>query len=323
MTANRYDVVVIGGGAAGLAAAVTLGRARRSTLVIDTGRPRNIAAHAVHGFLGHDGIAPLELLALGRAEAARYHVEVREATATKATRLPEGFAITLDDSSVVTASRVLLATGLVDTLPSIDGVEERWGRDAIHCPYCHGWEVRDEVIGVIGGLAGVNQALLFRQWSSKITLFLHDGPIPGVDEREKLDARGIRVVLGVVSSLKISEDALSGVLMADGSEYPVTAVVIPPSVSPRQDISAGLGLELMAHPSGLGSFIATEAFGVTSEPGVFVAGNIADLSAQVIGAAADGTRVGAMVNADLVMAETAAAVIEYRRRHGRAGGDEA
>src|SRR5438132_1229324 len=140
----RYDVVIVGGGLAGLTGALTLARARRSVLVVDSGQPRNAPAAHAHGYLTRDGAPPLELLSLGRREVRGYHGEIVAGTVTRLERLPGGgFRVALDGGTHWEARRVLVATGLVDELPDIPGLRERWGRDVVHCPYCHGWEVRD------------------------------------------------------------------------------------------------------------------------------------------------------------------------------------
>jgi thioredoxin reductase len=144
---GAYDVVVVGGGAAGLSGALILGRARRSVLVVDAGEPRNAPASGVHGFLTRDGMVPAELLRVGRAEVRRYGGRVLEGgRVASATAVDGGFAVALEDGRRVGARRLLVATGLVDELPDVPGIRERWGRDVLHCPYCHGWEVRDRAI---------------------------------------------------------------------------------------------------------------------------------------------------------------------------------
>jgi thioredoxin reductase len=172
---RRYEVVVVGGGAAGLSGALILARVRRSVLVIDAGHPRNAPAGAVHAYLGRDGNAPGELLAIGRAEVTGYGGEIRSGTVTAAKRTGDGFRVVLDDGSAVLADRLLIATGLTDELPRVPGLAERFGRDVVHCPYCHGWEARDQRIGVLAtGPLAVRQALLWRQLSKDVT-FLHPG----------------------------------------------------------------------------------------------------------------------------------------------------
>ena len=193
------DVVVIGGGAAGLSGAVTLARARRSVLVVDDGTPRNAPADGVHGILGQEGVSPLELLVRGRAELAGYGGALRTGRVVAAAREDDGFVVTLDDGTTERARRLLVATGLVDDLPDVPGLRERWGHDVLHCPYCHGWEVRDQPIGVLAtSERAVHQALLFRQWSDDVVLLQHTAPEPTPEQAEQLAARGIRVVPGVV-----------------------------------------------------------------------------------------------------------------------------
>jgi thioredoxin reductase len=145
---ESYDVVVIGGGPAGLNGALMLARSRRAVLVVDAGEPRNSPAEGVHGLLGHDGIPPAELLERGRAEVSRYGGQVAAGQVTRAARNKDGFIVELADDRSIRARRLLVTTGLVDELPDLPGVKERWGPDVLHCPYCHGWEVRDKAIGV-------------------------------------------------------------------------------------------------------------------------------------------------------------------------------
>ncbi|MFL6056110.1 MAG: NAD(P)/FAD-dependent oxidoreductase, partial [Actinoallomurus sp.] len=166
---DGYDEVVVGGGAAGLSGALTLARSRRSVVVIDAGSPRNAPAAGVHGFLSRDGIPPAELLERGRAEVCGYGGQVVPGEVDAVAREENGFSVALTDGRVVRARRLLVATGAVDELPDIPGLHARWGRDVVHCPYCHGWEVRDQAIGVLAtGPLSVHQALLFRQLSSDV-----------------------------------------------------------------------------------------------------------------------------------------------------------
>ena len=169
MGASGYDVVVVGGGPAGLSAALVLGRARRRVAVVDAGAPRNAPAAHMHGYLSRDGLPPAELLAVGRAELTSYGVELIADHVVAADR---GFVIRLGGGRVLTARRLLIATGIRDELPDIPGVRERWGRDLLHCPYCHGWEVRDQPLGVLGTQpAAAEHALLVRQWSADVIFF--------------------------------------------------------------------------------------------------------------------------------------------------------
>ncbi|MEU4408899.1 FAD-dependent oxidoreductase [Streptosporangium sp. NPDC023963] len=317
---RRYEVVVVGGGAAGLSGALTLARARRSVLVIDAGRPRNAPAAHVRSYLTRDGVPPAELLATGRAEVTGYGGEVVRGDVVAAERLEAGdFRVVLEDGSSVMADRLLVTTGLVDELPRVAGLAERWGLDVLHCPYCHGWEVRDQAIGVLAtGPLAVHQALLWRQWSEDVTLFPHTAPGFGAEEYEQLAARGIAVVEGRVAALEAADDRLTGVRLADGRVISRQAIVVTPRLTARSGLLTGLGLETTDQEMGghvVGSHIAADPSGATALPGVWVAGNVAALTEQVIGAAAAGVRAGAAINADLVAEETRRAVAA--RRSGR------
>lgn len=306
-----YDVVVIGGGAAGLSGALTLARARRSVLVVDAGQPRNAPAAGVHNFLTSEGMSPSALLGAGRAEVGGYGGEVLAGTVTSAARESDGFALTLGDGRIVRARRLLVTTGLVDELPNIPGVRERWGRDVLHCPYCHGWEVRDQALGVLGtGPMAVHQTLLFGQLSSDVTLFVHTAPQPTPDEQERLAARGVTVVTGEVAALEVTDDRLTGVRMAGGEVVPRDAVVVGPRFVARAAVLSALGVEVTEHP--FGTYVAADPMGQTAIPGVWVAGNVTDPTAQVIVAAADGLRAAAAINADLVEEDVKRAVTARR-----------
>src|SRR5689334_7525980 len=169
MNTHTYDVIIVGGGAAGLSAALVLGRARRRVLVIDAGAPRNAPASHMQGFLSRDGMPPSELLAAGRAEVHAYGVELLK---DRIETIAPGFELRTGGGRAIRARRVLLATGARDELPDIPGVQDRWGKDFLHCPYCHGWEVRDQPLGILGTNAGsVQHALLVRQWSGDVIFF--------------------------------------------------------------------------------------------------------------------------------------------------------
>jgi thioredoxin reductase/SAM-dependent methyltransferase len=318
---DSYEVVVAGGGAAGLSGALTLARARRSVLVIDAGAPRNAPAAAVHGLLGRDGVSPADLLETGRAEVRRYGGRVMTGEVVAASPAPGGFTVTLASGRVVGARRLLVTTGLTDELPGVPGLAQRWGRDVIHCPYCHGWEVRDQVIGVLAtGPMAVHQAQLFRQLSADVILFLHTTAALGPDQAEELAARGIKVVPGEVVSLDISDDHLAGVRLWDGRTVACQVLVTAPRMTARAGLLAALGLGPTEHPSGAGEYIAAGPTGLTEVPGVWVAGNVTDLMAQVGAAAAAGVMAAAAINGDLIAEETRLAVAG-RARHAAASPD--
>ncbi|PSK93679.1 thioredoxin reductase [Murinocardiopsis flavida] len=316
---DHYDVVVFGGGAAGLNGALMLARARRSVAVIDSGAPRNAPAEGVHGLLGREGMPPAELLERGRAEVRGYGGHVVSGEATGVVRTGEGFTVALADGGSVRARRLLVASGIVDELPDVPGLRARWGRDVLHCPYCHGWEVRDHAIGVLAsGPMSVHQALLIRQWSADVTFFTHTMPPPSDEEAEQFAARGIRVVDGAVASLEIAADRLVGVRLDDGTAVARQALAVAPRMVARAGFLDGLGLRPVEHPSGMGEHIPADAAGRTEAPGVWAAGNVTDLTAQVGAAAAAGAAAGAQINADLVAEDTRRAVAAARAPYSAA-----
>lgn len=305
-----YDVVVIGGGAAGLSAAVTLAAARRSVLVVDAGRPRNVASSAVHGFLSREGMSPLELLAAGREELRARGGEFTEGTAVAASGHTGEFTVHLQHGRALTARRLLIASGFDDELPDVAGVKERWGRDVVHCPYCHGWDLRDRAIGVLATEpAAVQEALLFRQWSQNITLFQHVMPEPSVLEREQLAARSIKIVEGRVKGLRVAEDALTGVTLESGRPVPCEALVVSPKPIPNSPLLQSLGLQEPDPDRPSGQCVKTDESGGTAVSGVWAAGNITDSEAQVVTAAASGVKAASALNADLVAEDTRQAVM--------------
>lgn len=303
---HDYDVVVVGGGAAGLSGALMLGRSRRRVLVLDDGAPRNAPAAGVHGFLTRDGTPPAGLVAVARDEVARYGVELRSSTVVSAARVghgsddgADGYVVGLADGSTVSARRLLVTTGLVDELPDIPGLRDLWGSDVIHCPYCHGWEVRDEPIGVLAtGPMATHLAVLFRQLSPDVVLFTHTAP-PSDEDRAKLEAIGVRMVDGVVTGVEVDDGRLAGVRMDGDVVVPRRALAVSTRLVARGLVLTALGVEVVEHPSGFGTYAPADPTGRTSVPGVWVAGNVADPTAQVVAAAAAGAKAGAMINSDL------------------------
>lgn len=301
MQTKTHDVAIVGAGAAGLSAALVLGRSRRRVVVIDSGSPRNAPAAHMQGYLSRDGMPPSELLATGRAEVVHYGVDIVDDVVAG---IDPGFTIHLEHGGPLTARRVLVATGVRDGVPEIPGVEERWGRDLLHCPYCHGWEVRDQPLGVIGSNPGsIQHAQLVRQWSDDVVYFAHTQQ-PSDDEAAALAARGIRVVHGEIERLVVEHDRLTGVQLVTGEVVVRRAVFVRPIIAPHPGyLLADLGCELDEN-----GFAVVDRVGRTSVAGVWGAGNAVDPRAQVITAAGAGSAAAIDINNELVQDDIALAL---------------
>jgi thioredoxin reductase/SAM-dependent methyltransferase len=312
---DSYDVVVVGGGAAGLAAAVALLRSRRSVLLADAGDPRNAAAGHVHNFLTRDGTSPGDLYGAGRAEVQAYGGQVVRARVGALERHGDLFRVQTGDRTV-TARRVLVATGARDELPDIAGLADRWGIDVLHCPYCHGWEVRDRRIGVLAtGPLAVHQALMFRQLSSQVTMLQHTAPAPAPEQREQLAALGVAVVTGTVARVAAGAGGLTGVVLADGGEVKLDALVVAPVCRARAELLTPLGVqpgEIRLDGYLLGTQIDADPAGATAAAGVWAAGNVTNIQAQVVSSAAAGLAAAASINNDLITADTSLALEAHR-----------
>ncbi|KQQ05363.1 MULTISPECIES: NAD(P)/FAD-dependent oxidoreductase [unclassified Rathayibacter] len=299
-TTAPVDVLIVGASFAGLAAATALGRSLRDVLVVDGGPPRNAPSPGAHNVLTRDGTPPTELARLGRLEAEGYGARVVEGRVTTASARVDGVSATLADGTVLRARRLLLATGVRDHLPAIPGLAERWGRDVLHCPYCHGYEVRGQRIGVLGSSFSGHQAQMFRQLSDRTSILQNGVFEPSAEEAVALAARGIELIPGAVESVVVDDDRVVGVRI-DGRLHALDAVVVGPRV--EAVLPDGLGLELVDHPSGAARHLAVDPMGRTGVPRVFAAGSLVEPMAQVMASAADGLRVGAAINYDLIEEE--------------------
>ena len=322
---RHSDVVVIGGSAAGLAAALQIVRQRRSVIVVDSGEPRNAPAAHMHGYLGHDGLPPAELTAIAREEVRSYGGEVVSGRAIDVTRDDDGrFRVELAGGHALIARRVLAATGLVDELPDIDGLAEHWGGDVIHCPFCHGYEVRDKrIVQIVTHPMGLHPASLFRHLSTDLTLVLHEGVAAEAPELDSLRAAGVEVVDRPVRRVVTGDDGhVAAVELVDGSSIDADSVVVATRFRVRAEPFVSLGLEVAEHPMGLGDFVPTDEAGATTIPGLYAAGNVTDPSQQVLHAAAAGSRVGAMISFSLAhddieaAARPSAVEAEWDHRYG-------
>jgi thioredoxin reductase len=294
---SEYDVVIIGGGAAGLSAALVLSRARRTVLVMDSGSPRNAPAAHMQGFLSRDGLAPAALLAAGRDEVASYGGRVLSGAVTGVAAGPgPRFEVRLAAGGRVSARRLLVATGLRDEIPDIPGLRERWGRDVLDCPYCHGWEVRGQRLGVLADASpgSVRYAQIVRQWTEDLILFVPAASLTA-EQREGLTARGIGIAEAGVNRIVVKDGHLAGVELDDGRLVYRDAVFVPPRFVPNDGVVVALGCDVTRD-----GWIITGPDGRTSVPGVRAAGNVTNPRAQVITAAGEGTAAAIAINADLV-----------------------
>ncbi|MCS0600803.1 NAD(P)/FAD-dependent oxidoreductase [Streptomyces sp. LP11] len=303
MTEN-YEVIVAGGGAAGLSAGLVLGRARRRTLVVDAGEPRNAPSAHLHGYLGRDGMSPAEFLAVGREEIARYGVRVVRDRVVDASREGAGFAVRVAGGRTVRARHLVIATGLRDELPPVPGLAERFGRDVLHCPYCHGWEARDLPTGVLAtSPLSAHQALMVTRWSEDVRLFLHEvdeSELSG-DDLRRLATAGVALVPGRVAELVVTDDRLTGVRLADGTVHAREVLYAAPRAVPNNALLSRLGAEL--HDTPFGAYPVIDERGRTSVPGLWAAGNASGFAEQVVNAASRGYRAGAAINGELLFAD--------------------
>lgn len=309
---TRVEVAVIGGGPGGLSAALVLSQARRDVVVIDAGLPRNRSAAHVHGLTGADGTPPGELLARGRCEVERYGGRVVTGRVVRVEQDATGCSLALAAGASLQARQVVLATGVTDTLPPVPGLAEMWGVDVHRCPFCHGCEVTGRPLVVLGVDAGsVHQALLVSQWSEEVTLVTHD--LPRLSERTGLElaARGVRVIPGRVRALRPGSSSLRlrDVVLEDGTSIRSEAVFVMTRLVPSSGLAAELGCQL--HDDG---FVRTDPVGRTSRRGVWAVGNLTDPHAQVVDAAAAGSRTAMLVNAALLDHDVQAAVEGSRVR---------
>ncbi|GAB3171491.1 NAD(P)/FAD-dependent oxidoreductase [Myceligenerans halotolerans] len=295
-------MIVIGGGAAGLSSALMLGRARRRVLVVDAGSPRNRFAAHMHGVLGNEGTDPADLLARGRQEAARYGVEVRGGRVDRVDEEARTVVVSLDDGTTLSARALVVATGITDRLPDVPGLAERWGKSVLHCPYCHGWEVRDRRLGLLAtSQMDVHRAQLVRQWSDDLVVFTAGVGALDPDVEARLRARGVQLVASPVTEVLGDGDAITGVRTADGAIVEVDAIFAGGEPVPHDAFLAHLGLNRSDTP--MGSFLAVDETGRTSAERIWAVGNVVNPGATVPMATGAGAMTGGAVNMALVTEE--------------------
>lgn len=296
---REVDVAVVGGGPAGLAGAVVLARARRSVVVFDDNLARNRFSPSVHNLLGREGISPAELRAAGLEELRSYGGVVEHGTVQSLSRSGDGFALKVADEDVL-ARKVLYAAGAHDELPDVPGIEARWGRDVLHCSYCHGWEVSGKRIAVLGAPGGASyQAGVFRRFSDRVTIITHDWEGPGDDERAGLANAGVAVVEARIVRLVIESDVLVGVELDDQTVLELDALVVSPRIMARAELLRELGVAVDEARIGdvlIGTYVPTVAGARSAVDGLYLAGNVAYVGAQVARSSADGMSAGVMID---------------------------
>jgi thioredoxin reductase len=285
-----YDVVIVGGGPAGLSAALMLGRCRRRVLICDLGEPRNRRSHAVHGYLTRDGIPPAQLNALGRDELPAYGVEFRRIGVTNAQWRNDRFRLTMGDGREE-ARFLLIATGVVDDLPAVPGLDECYGRSVFHCPYCDGWEWRDRKLAVLGrGREAAQTALALKSWSADVVCCTNGSRLERT-LRERLTRNDIVVKTGPVASLDHTDGRLSAVALADGERVPRDALFFCTGQHPQSDLAVRLGCTLTRRGT-----VDTGNGCETNVPNVFVAGDASRDAQFVVVAAAEGVKAAVTIN---------------------------
>ena len=290
-----YDVIIVGAGPAGLSAALVLGRCRRRVLVMDAGTPRNAASGGLHGFLTRDGIDPRELLRVGCEEIKRYGVELRGEAVTKAHRATAGFEVTSQAGDRLSCRKLLIATGVIDRIPTIPGIEEFYGRSVFHCQYCDGWEMRDSPLAALGvGRSAAGMAVSLLTWSSNVTLCTNGPPRLGPEESERLARNGIKVRSELIAALEGKEGRLEWIRFATGDVLVCRAAFFNTGQLQRSTLAHDLGCRLNAKGT-----IQTNRMQSGGIPGLYVAGDAArDVQFAVV-AAAEGAKAAVAINTSL------------------------
>ena len=297
MTEKNFDVIIIGGSYAGLSAAMALGRSLRNVLIIDSGNPCNKQTPHSHNFLTQDGSTPAQIASKAKEQVLNYStVSFHNGFALSGIRETDGFSIRTASDEIFTAKKLVLATGVKDTMPAIPGFAECWGISAIHCPYCHGYEVRNEPTGILGnGEYGFEFSKLINQWTKKLTLFTNGKSSLTDEQRQKLKNHQIEIVETEVERLDHESGNLQHLITKDGRSFPLKAIYSRPTFEQHSNIPQQLGCAFTEH-----GHLTTDMFQKTSIPGVFACGDNANMMRSVANAVNTGTMAGAMLNKELI-----------------------
>lgn len=299
MSASQFDVVIVGGGPAGLSAALVLGRARRRVVVVDEGEPRNAVSRALHGFLSRDGIAPSELGRISREQLSQYpNVELRlHDRVETAARTDDGFQLDTRDGSRFAGRKIILATGMVDELPEVPGLRELYGRSVFHCPYCDGWEVRDQPLAVYGTSDehGGGLAIELLGWSRDITMCLDGRGELSPSCRDRLSKHGVRIREDRIERLEGRDGVLEHIVFADGSSLDCRALFFFTHRRQTSDLALQLGCDSYGEEG-----CEVQEPGKTNVPGLYIIGDASRDVLQVAVAVGEGTQAAVAVNAELI-----------------------
>ncbi|SIT88421.1 NAD(P)/FAD-dependent oxidoreductase [Pontibacter indicus] len=290
-----YDVIIIGGGPAGLNAAMILGRSRRKVLLFDSGKPRNRWSKSMNGFLSSDGVNPADFIRKGREELKKYNIQIVDHPVSDATYSKGTYVVEASEGHVYHSRKLILATGLKDTLPEVEGIEELYGLSVHHCPYCDGWESRDKAIAVYGkDRSGIGQALAMKNWSSDVTLYTDGTRKLNNKDMELLNLNEVKVCTDAIARVEGEEGMLQRIVLRNGETRPQEALFFSGETKQQSELGRQLGCEFTSK-----GVIRTRRLQQANIPGLYVAGDAARDMQLVIVAAAEGAKAGVAVNMEL------------------------
>lgn len=306
-----YDVIIIGGGPAGLNAAVVLGRSRRKILVFDNGQQRNIRSAGMHNYLTRDNIKPGEFIRIAREEAFSYNVIFRDVKAKLVSRQPKNqFRVTDEEGTSYLSKKILFASGLVDILPQVEGFEEFYGKSVFHCPYCDGWEVKDRRLAVYGkSKNGTDLAVALKSWSVDVSLYTDGNKKLKPEDREILSRYEIPVHTSELKKLEGQRGQLKNIVMKDGSKHPCDALFFVNGYDQHSRLAEKLGCTLNSK-----KVVQTNRLQQSNIPGVYVAGDASRDMHFVIVAAAEGAKAGVTINKELQKEEKERLLSQRRKK---------
>ncbi|WP_343850817.1 NAD(P)/FAD-dependent oxidoreductase [Algoriphagus jejuensis] len=297
MNQYKFDAIIIGGSFAGLSAAMTLGRSLRKVLIIDAGKPCNRQTPHSHNFLTQDGKTPAEILSIAREQVAQYDmVTFQSGTVVAGKKVELGFEITTDTGQVFEGKKLIFATGLTDIMPDIPGFAACWGISVIHCPYCHGYEVRNEKTGILAnGDFAFEYAKMITNWTKELTLFTNGKSTLTAEQAQKLITKGVNIIETKITGIEHTDGKISRLVMEDGSKVSLEALYAKPDFVQSSDIPTALGCTL-----GKNGYLEVDLMQKTPIAGVFACGDSTNMFRSVAFAVSSGTMAGAACNKELI-----------------------